>query len=955
MATQLQLRRGTAGQTATFTGAEGEVTVNTTNDSLVVHDGITAGGFEVARTDLVNVDNATFAAKAAAANVGGGGGGGASTTATISGITQSNPGVVTTTAAHNFGSGQLVTFTGVGGMTQLDGNSYYASVLTSDTFSLYSEQTLTTPVNTTAFGAYTSGGSVTATNPPAAPTTASYVVISTNPVLTSERVLTAGSGIVLQDGGPGGGATITANLASTVPSNLGMAAAGIANTMSRSDHVHAMPTAIDVGAVPNSRFVIAGSGLSGGGQLTSNVTLSLSANLDALGDVSWSGNLTNGDALIYNSATQQWENTQNLPRMTLQSAGANVGTPNAVRNLNFAGPAVTAGQVVVSADTDPTKVNVSIPEIFTQERVEDIAGNMVTGSTQNGIAVTYDDNNGKINYQTNNFTISLTGDIQGSATVTNLGNVSITTQVSAGAVALGVDTTGNYVSSLAQTSGNTITLTNTTGNTSPAAYTIGLNTAAPDYIESVQDIAAGLLDQNTGTRGITAVYNDETGKTSLTANPFTIQLVGDVLGNVTVANLASATLTTQIAGNSVALGTDTTGDYVQSVTASGSGISYTGTGEGANVAIVLTSASINTANSVVYRDSTGSFAANVVTATLTGAASLNVLKAGDTMTGPLVLPSNPTANLQAATKQYVDQQVSGASFSLNTAAGTGTGSLTNGDTLTITGGTGITTALTGDTFTITNNGVTSLTAGTGVTLSAGTGAITISATGTTSGVSSVNSQTGAVTIQGTSNQVEVTTPTTGIVRLGLPSTIAVTSVTANSVSTTSISTTTMAATGAVTVGSIVNNNANGVGNIGSSSTYFDTVFARATSAQYADLAEYYVSDSEYQPGTVVKFGGAHEITESDQDHDPAVAGVVSTNPAYIMNAGLEKEYTVAIALAGRVPCLVQGKIRKGQMLVSAGNGRARAEPNPAMGTVIGKSLEDFDGNFGTVEIVVGRL
>lgn len=162
-------------------------------------------------------------------------------------------------------------------------------------------------------------------------------------------------------------------------------------------------------------------------------------------------------------------------------------------------------------------------------------------------------------------------------------------------------------------------------------------------------------------------------------------------------------------------------------------------------------------------------------------------------------------------------------------------------------------------------------------------------------------------------------------------------------------------TGSMTVGNIVNSNANGIGNIGTSSTYFNTVFAKSTSAQYADLAENYQADADYQPGTVVKFGGTHEVTESDQDHDPMVAGVVSTNPAYVMNAGMSGSHVATVALAGRVPCSVQGKIRKGQMMVSAGNGRARAEANPAMGTVIGKALEDFDGNFGTIEIVVGRL
>jgi hypothetical protein len=157
------------------------------------------------------------------------------------------------------------------------------------------------------------------------------------------------------------------------------------------------------------------------------------------------------------------------------------------------------------------------------------------------------------------------------------------------------------------------------------------------------------------------------------------------------------------------------------------------------------------------------------------------------------------------------------------------------------------------------------------------------------------------------------------------------------------------------VSAIINGGGNAVGNIGSSVKYFNTVFAQATSALYADLAECYLADAEYAPGTVVVFGGTAEITVGTQDHDPTVAGVVSTNPAYQMNSGLEGNYVVAVALTGRVPCQVQGPVSAGAMMVSAGNGRARAETNPAMGTVIGKAITSFDGDLGIIEVVVGRL
>ena len=154
---------------------------------------------------------------------------------------------------------------------------------------------------------------------------------------------------------------------------------------------------------------------------------------------------------------------------------------------------------------------------------------------------------------------------------------------------------------------------------------------------------------------------------------------------------------------------------------------------------------------------------------------------------------------------------------------------------------------------------------------------------------------------------------------------------------------------------IINSAANGTSNIGSSSNYFDTVFAKATSAQYADLAEMYQADAVYAPGTVVSFGGAKEITVTTQDSDARIAGVISTRPAYRMNSGLEGENTVPVALVGRVPCSVIGAVARGDMMVSAGNGAARSESAPAMGTVIGKALQNFDGGQGIIEIVVGRL
>jgi hypothetical protein len=118
-------------------------------------------------------------------------------------------------------------------------------------------------------------------------------------------------------------------------------------------------------------------------------------------------------------------------------------------------------------------------------------------------------------------------------------------------------------------------------------------------------------------------------------------------------------------------------------------------------------------------------------------------------------------------------------------------------------------------------------------------------------------------------------------------------------------------------GDLLNLQANGVGNIGSSSTYFDTAFVNATSAQYADVAERYLADADYPIGTVLIIGGDNEVTQSNMVGQTSIAGTVSENPGVLMNRGLEGEHVVAVALLGRVPCRIVGPVNKGDLLMSS--------------------------------------
>lgn len=160
--------------------------------------------------------------------------------------------------------------------------------------------------------------------------------------------------------------------------------------------------------------------------------------------------------------------------------------------------------------------------------------------------------------------------------------------------------------------------------------------------------------------------------------------------------------------------------------------------------------------------------------------------------------------------------------------------------------------------------------------------------------------------------------------------------------------------GNINTGANIMPTANATANIGSATLSYNTIFAKATSAQYADLAEKYSADADYAPGTVVMFGGSAEVTLCVNDACSRVAGVISTNPSYRMNDGLVSAHTAMVALTGRVPTRVTGTVRKGDMMVSAGNGTARAEANPAVGTVIGKALADSEGD-AVIEVVVGRV
>lgn len=145
-------------------------------------------------------------------------------------------------------------------------------------------------------------------------------------------------------------------------------------------------------------------------------------------------------------------------------------------------------------------------------------------------------------------------------------------------------------------------------------------------------------------------------------------------------------------------------------------------------------------------------------------------------------------------------------------------------------------------------------------------------------------------------------------------------------------------------------------NLGSPTVWWNNIYGTSIHAQYADLAERFETDVEYSPGTVVELGGVAEITAAVEELSEDVFGVISSKAAFVMNgtAGTDKTHP-PVAVQGRVPVKVIGKIKKGDRLVSAGNGLARAGTRTEINTwnVIGRSLEQktTDGE-GVIEAVV---
>jgi hypothetical protein len=440
-----------------------------------------------------------------------------------------------------------------------------------------------------------------------------------------------------------------------------------------------------------------------------------------------------------------------------------------------------------------------------------------------------------------------------------------------------------------------------TGNRALASNAnISFNAATGNLSVTLLNASSNANVGNLGTAGLVVATGNVTGGNLVTGGALS------VTGNANVGNLGTARViaTGNISGTQLIsnIATGTAPLVVTSTTTVANLAAATATTAGTVTTAAqpnITSVGTLTSLAVTGNISAGNVSATTFTGALSGAAT------SATTAGTVTTAAQPNiTSVGTLTSLSVTGNISAGNVSATTFTGALTGAASTAGTVTTAAQPNITSTGTLTSLAVTGN------------ISAGN----VSATTFTGALTGAASTAGTVT---TAAQPNITSTGT-LTSLGVSGALTTTQITAGA---------------NTTAGNITGN-------------WTLTTGSRLT-ATYADLAEYYEADEKYLPGTVLMFGGEKEVTLAD-DGTSRVAGVVSTNPAYVMNSTCPGLLT-AVALQGRVPCKVRGKISKGDMLISGGNGFARPNQFPSMGTVIGKALENFDGYEGVIEVAVGRL
>ena len=440
-------------------------------------------------------------------------------------------------------------------------------------------------------------------------------------------------------------------------------------------------------------------------------------------------------------------------------------------------------------------------------------------------------------------------------------------------------------------SGSTITITGQSGDIQSVTAGNGLTGGGASGAVSLALDDSHVRGLLSGSNGVN--YNSSTG--SITADSGEIRALfsagGDLAYNSTTG-VISYTTPTMYTDSDARSSISVSGDLAYN---SGTGvISYTTPTERTDAEV---RGLISASGDISYNSSTG-----VVSFTERTDAEVRALFAGS----GLLQYNSTTGSITTSADNY-------GSWTFKEGNGNETGSITSGDTLHFEQGTGMQIELSADdqlTFTNTAPDQTVVLTGTGSTTVSGTYPnFTIDSTDTNTDTNTTYSAGTDLSLSGTQFNVQ-----------------SAVSATANKIA-----------------------KRDGSGNL-TANTFTGT----ATQARYADLAEKYASDTNYQPGTVVIFGGNKEITVTDRPDDYRVAGVISTDPAYMMNCDADGQY---VALRGRIPCKVIGPIKKGDVLITSERpGFAKKCDQPhfvSAACMVGKALQDHPTpSEGIIEIVV---
>ena len=308
----------------------------------------------------------------------------------------------------------------------------------------------------------------------------------------------------------------------------------------------------------DTRYLRAGGGAGG--------VTAITVGLDLQGANEISGDLTIGSELVFDAdgfTFSEW--SQDLVG-AMFTGNAESGGITAVYND-------ATGKITLGIGNNAHSHTVANISDFTEE-VQDAVGAMISGNTESGITVTYNDTSGKLDFNVDDPEISLTGPVTGSATMTNLGNVSIATTLTAdptitltGAVTGTATMTnlGDVSIATTATADPTITLS---GDASGSATLTNLGNATlevtiaddshnhttaniDDFTENVQDIVGDMVNPTNTESGISVTYDDSNGKLNFDVNDPTITLTGDVTGTATMTNLGSISIATTAATTTV--------------------------------------------------------------------------------------------------------------------------------------------------------------------------------------------------------------------------------------------------------------------------------------------------------------------------------------------------------------------------------------------------------------------